>query len=77
MSEWTAGYHAALGDLRRLAESRFAATFPTRFSEAVARLIADLRHDASIIDHEHLNRDQRAALDAERRAIVPRQGALL
>lgn len=76
MSDWTSGYMAALCDLERLVESRFAATFPARFSKSVAALIADLRHDSQIIAHEHLNREQRAELAAIQRP-EPKQGALL
>lgn len=77
MSEWTGGYSAALTDLERLIESRFSAAFPTRFRKAIAELLTDLRGDAAIIDHEHLNRQQRADLAAEAAERRPRQEALL
>lgn len=76
MSDWTAGYRACLGDVERMAEGRFA-THPARFRAELARLLTDLRGDMSAIEHADLNTQQRAALDAERAAIVPRQGALL
>lgn len=77
VSDWTDGYRAALRDVEALTETRLTQSFPTRFREAVALLLTDLRNDAGVIEHEDLNRDQRAALDAERAAVVPRQGALL
>ena len=77
MSEWTAGYCAAITDLERLIESRFSAAFPTRFRKALAELLADLRSDAAVIAHAQLNELQRAELAERAAQRQPRQGALL
>lgn len=66
MSEWIAGYSAALADARKLLQQR-GSWFPEHFHDVFDRLMSDLEGDAKIIRHELLSRKQRLALAANSR----------
>jgi hypothetical protein len=60
---WCAGYKACLSDFEKMAAARFAGTgFGDHMRHSIADLIATLRNDAAVIEHEYKNRDQRAEL---------------
>jgi len=68
-ADWTSGYQAAIDDIERLSYSRGLATPP------LAALLADLKQDAHVIEHETGARLQRRRLAAAREAKP--QGSLL
>jgi len=65
MSEWTAGYRAALADIASIAPSRGLMT------PALDELLADLHFDALVIEREQDNRIRRRRLTAVREATRP------
>jgi len=65
MSEWTAGYRAALADITSIAPSRGLMT------PALDELLADLHFDALVIEREQDNRIRRRRLAVVREATLP------
>jgi hypothetical protein len=63
MSDWTAGYAAAISDFTTLVQSRGLMT------EKLQLLLQDLQQDALVIEHEQGNRLQRRRLVAGREAL--------
>ena len=65
MSEWTDGYRAALAYVDRLAYSRTGFDWPVWLRQ----LLADLKQDALVIEHEQGNKLQKARMRAAREAL--------
>lgn len=64
MNEWAVGYQAALRDIETLAAQ------PGE-PRSVKELVADLRQDSLVIDHELTNREQKRRMAAAREATLP------
>jgi hypothetical protein len=74
-ADWLNGYQAALDDVKALAQSREFVVLGSRRAQTLNQLLADLRQDALVIEHETGARLQRRRLAAAREAQP--QGSLL
>jgi hypothetical protein len=63
MNDWTAGYRAALADIERLAASRGGLPL------WLGSLLADMRQDTLVIEHEQTNRLQKRRMRAAQEAL--------